>query len=393
MQALLNKPVRSASSLLVTIPTTSIGYRYDVQISPWNEGFSAFRRYENGRLELIEGGVGVGLNFIQDDADKEQWLSTIPDGFLSKTGLLPEHQYQMLWLAANSDKAKDILAVRPLILALICERYPVDNSKALSVAELGQRQILDHLGFASTKAVLRFIDKLDLTYHRTSEIIYVMKMLDARTGYFKRFSHYSKVNFASLSLDHTHPFLTGTHLGRAIGQISYTTRLKITLCIEDTLRLGQALGVQAPMENIVNLTDYQSLVELHDEWVRRRNDMRIESTKPTDADIPYTKHLHETASISQIVDYQELCKEGKDMLHCIAVYHNRIAQGRYAAFKLTHPERMTVGVTINDNNKFPYTIEQIYGLRNKVPSHETRTKVYEWLEQARNNKKLSRKIS
>ena len=217
---------------LVTIPITVLGYNYDIQISHWNDGLTAYQRYANGTLVPLEGGIGIGLNFIEDCIEKEQWLSSIPKPLLTNSSLFPDHQFQMLWLVSNSTNAKDILAIRPVILAMICERYPIDNDKALRLVELGQRQIMVHLGFASTKSALKFIDKLDLTYERTSEIFHVMKLLDVRTSHFKRFSHYSRVNFPCLSLDNTHPFLTGTHLGRSVAETRNTTRLKATLAFK-----------------------------------------------------------------------------------------------------------------------------------------------------------------
>ncbi|MDR9827697.1 hypothetical protein RCJ22_19025 [Vibrio sp. FNV 38] len=150
----------------VTIPTRSIGYSFDILINHWHERLTAYRCYKNGQRDEIEGGIGVGLNFVEEGPHKEAWLSNIPGHLLSNTERFPEHQYQMLWLAANSANAEQILQVRPLILAMICEHYPVDNQQALTVVELGQREILKHLGFAGTKAALKFIDKLELTYER-----------------------------------------------------------------------------------------------------------------------------------------------------------------------------------------------------------------------------------
>lgn len=373
----------------VIIPTRLLGYDYDIQISCWDEGLTAYRFKSDRMQDRIEGGIGIGLDFIDANENKANWLSSIPDGLLERTTLFPEHQYQMLWLAANSKNAQEVLVSRPLILALVCERYPVDNNQALSIVNLGQRQIMAHLGLASTKSALRFIDKLDLTYERASEIFHVMKMLDAKTCYFKRFSHYENVNFPSLSLDNTHPFLTGTHLGSTIANMSNTTRLKLTLTIEDTLLLGQAIGVQEPMGVIVNLKTYQALVDLHDAWVRRRNAIRIKEMKPMDADVPYPVHFCGNESIGPISDYYDLCKEGDEMNHCIAVYHNRIAQGRYVALRLTQPERMTIGIRVDTKKRFPYEIDQIAGVRNKLPSEETRERVFKWLLNEQNKYQLN----
>lgn len=373
------------ASPMVTIPTTSLGYSFDITIGAWSEGLTAYRRHSNGTMERIEGGIGIGLDFVLDESFKNTWLSSIPNRLMQNTSLFPEHQYQMLWLAANSKNAREILEVRPLILAIICERFHVDNVQALKLAELGQRQILEHLGFASTKAALKFIDKLDLTFERTSEIFHVMKMIDVRTCYFKRFSHYTKVNFSSLSLDNTHPFLTGTRLGKSLGELKNTTRLKLTLLIEDTLMLGNALGVHDPIQVIVNLKSYGELADIHDLWVERRNQMRMESMKPKDADVPYVHHFDAYQGIEQISDYYDLCTEGNEMRHCISVYHNRISSGNYVALRMTTPERMTIGLKVARTKQFPYEIDQIAGSRNKLPSEDTRKKVFDWLNCVRSN--------
>ncbi|MDR9827696.1 PcfJ domain-containing protein [Vibrio sp. FNV 38] len=183
--------------------------------------------------------------------------------------------------------------------------------------------------------------------------------------------------------------MTGSRLGKSIAQINKTTRLKLTLYIEDTLRLGQALGVQDPMQNILHISSHEALIELHDEWVRRTNQARMESMKPIDADKPYKLHLDNLDHIQQITDYHDLCKEGNEMHHCISVYHNRISQGRYVVFRVTQPERATVGIRINPKMNFPYEVEQIAGVRNALPSNETREVVHSWLQTMRHTHSIS----
>lgn len=364
----------------VTIPTSELGYGYDILISHWREGLTAYRQYLTGHRERIEGGIGVGLNFIAGDQSIEEWLEDKPGFLLANTAPFPEYQYQMLWLAVNSMNAEQILASRPLLLAMICERFTTDNHQALRLAELGQREILKQLGLASTKAALKFIDKLDLRYERNCELDLVMAMLDAKTCHFQKFRHYPLVNYASLSLDNIHPFLTGTKLGQNLAKASNNAHYRLSRLIEDTMNTGLALGVDAPMQNIVRLESHEALVELHDEWVRRRIAQRIESSKPDDADTPYPLHLLGNDHIEPITDYYELSKEGEEMNHCIGVYHQRIAQGKYAAFRLMSPERMTIGIAINPKKQFPYDIDQISGPRNALPSEEARKQVYAWLD-------------
>ncbi|MGB2079655.1 MAG: PcfJ domain-containing protein, partial [Vibrio sp.] len=108
---------------------------------------------------------------------------------------------------------------------------------------------------------------------------------------------------------------------------------------------------------------------------------RQRRTKPVDVDVPYQIHLVENTQIQQIKNYQELCQEALDMHHCVEIYHNEIASGRYAVFRVLTPERMTVGISIKPKLSFPYQIEQISGVRNARPNEETLTHVHQWLAQ------------
>ncbi|WP_095499747.1 PcfJ domain-containing protein [Paraferrimonas haliotis] len=368
----------------VTIPTTTIGYSYDIRIASWKNGLNAWRVSQGEVYEPLDGGLGVDLSFIGDEKEKARWLSLIPCELLEKTNAFSEYQYQMLWLAANSRNAWDILMQRPLIIALVCMTHSIDNKKALTVANCGQREILKYLGLASSKSALKFIDKLELSYARGSEISHVINMLDAQTNYYKRFSHYRKVNFASLSLDNTHPFLTQTRLGRKLSDDPNVSRSQLTGYIVDTLMLGDMLGFDDPMATIGNLGDLQALKQLHDDWVEQRNQHHDALMKPVDIDKSYPQHLRCPIQMTQIVCYDELCEEGKTMQHCIEIYHNRIVRQKYAAFRFNGAERATVGLKINSRKTFPYEIDQISGVKNKIVTQETRKFVFDWLQSERN---------
>ncbi|WP_372124047.1 PcfJ domain-containing protein [Vibrio pomeroyi] len=84
--------------------------------------------------------------------------------------------------------------------------------------------------------------------------------------------------------------------------------------------------------------------------------------------------------ISQIVNFENLCAEAKEQLHCIVVYHNRIAVVYCTAFRMEFPERMTIGISINSKKAFPYEVQQIVGYKNSIPSEETQRVVHAWFE-------------
>ena len=123
--------------LQLTIQTTNLGFDYDIELHSWHQKLCAYRVFGTKSQELLEGGLGLGLNFITQFESGDEWLAQIPEQYISITDAFPEHQYQLLWLAANSEQAAQLLLMRPLLLVLICEQYPIDNEKALALSHLG----------------------------------------------------------------------------------------------------------------------------------------------------------------------------------------------------------------------------------------------------------------
>ncbi|MCF6453530.1 PcfJ domain-containing protein [Vibrio sp. MMG022] len=364
----------------ITLPTTMLGFNYDIELEHWQKNLHGYRVFSDGKKVLLDGGLGISLNLLFGDNQYETWLDGIPQHYLTASSAFAEYQYQMLWLAANCFEAAQLLEGRPILLALICAKYSVDNDAALELAKQGQREILAQLGLDSSKAVLKFIDKLALDFEYSSELKHVLKQLDANFSRFKVFSHYKAVTYSALLLDHSHPFLTGTNLGRSIAEQRQSVYRNMMAYMSDTLRLGNAIGINDPVRHVERLSSVEDLIELHDAWVARQIDLRFEAMKPERTEVPYPKCLADGYGISQIVDFEDLCAEAKEQLHCIAVYHNRIAAGHYAAFRMEYPERMTIGVSINPKKAYPYEVQQIAGYKNAVPSEETRSVVHEWFD-------------
>ncbi|MEZ9539131.1 PcfJ domain-containing protein [Shewanella sp. 10N.286.51.B8] len=371
----------------ISIPTSAFGFDYDIELHDWHSKLQAYRVFKTKAKELLEGGLGLGFDIIHDEQCLDDWLSNIPTGYLEQTQAFPEHQYQLLWLAANSDVAAQLLITRPLLLVLICEHYTVDNQMALAVSQLGQRQILHCLGYDGAKSVLKFIDKLTLTYERNLELEHVKKQLDKHCRRYRAFNHYPSVNYVALSLDNKYPFLTGTKLGLAIASENQLGRRALRSCLSDTLALGVELGVNDPGKRVSQLSSFAELEHLHQQWINRRNDIRREKLRPVDADKPYSILVPDEANIVAIKNYDELFTEGAEQHHCIAVYHTRIVSGHYCVFTLNQPQRVTIGIKLNKQTGI-IELDQIAGLRNALPTTETRELVYSWFERVKKVLKL-----
>ncbi|GAA0782724.1 MULTISPECIES: PcfJ domain-containing protein [Pseudomonadati] len=369
--------------LKLTIQTTHLGFDYDIELHSWHQKLCAYRVFNNTeRKELLEGGLGLGLNFITQFALGDEWLAQIPEQYISITNAFPEHQYQLLWLAANSEQAAQLLLMRPLLLVLICEQYPIDNEKALALSLLGQRDILRGLGYDNAKAILKFIDKLTLKFDRDIELKFLKKLLDKRMCRYKVFKHHQVINYLTISLDNRYPFLTCTKLGHAIANDKSIKRGPLRACLADTIALGLALGINEPANRIGQLSSFDELERLHQQWIDLRNDIDRLEHRPVDADAPYPQLIASEPNFVAIDNYDALINEGMTQKHCIAVYHNRIVAGHYCAFKMEHPQRVTIGVKVNKRIGM-LELDQIKGIRNAIATNETQELVYAWFERVK----------
>ncbi|MFV0576459.1 MAG: PcfJ domain-containing protein [Vibrio sp.] len=372
-------------SISAVIPTKSFGWDYDVVVHSWNEKLNGYRRFDSGKQEPLEGGLGIDVSHIRRGDGGEMWVKTIPEYLINATENFPEVQYQMLWLAANSQDALDILHSRPIILALLCGHYAVDNEAVLRILAKGQRHCLSAIGLDGSKAALKFIDKLELYYVRDNELDYVREKLRVPRCQFKNFNHYQTIMFTDLLLDHRYPFLTGTRFAQSLASSSWNEYKHASVFIRDTIFLGEWIGDNNVIKRIGRLENLEQLKQLHDQWnaIRREEFENLRKAQRLGKDISYKLHLEERSNILQIKSYHALIKEAEELSHCVEIYHSKIMIDRYVVFKMVEPERVTIGITINHNLNFPYSIDQIMGYKNRLAKKSTLEAVYQWLYECR----------
>ncbi|MEZ8961799.1 PcfJ domain-containing protein [Vibrio cyclitrophicus] len=367
---------------LLTIPTRTLGFDYDIEISDWSQKLAGFHVFEGDRRPL-DGGIGLSLNLVEQFDVDGRWLNSLPVRYREITDDFPEYQYQMLWLAANTYEAGQLLELRPVILALICMKYSVDNQKALALSRLGQKKILEKLGLDSSKATLKFIDKLELHYNMGDELDHIMRILEPLQRRVLKFKHYSKVGYTALRLDQVHPFLTGSRLGIAMvkeGRLNAPSKMAM---FQDAILLGQDLEIGDPLRAITSQNSFAMFEQLHDRWTEQRQLRRLEGNRPMDKDIPYPVPLLGNDNIHPLTDYYDLEREGIEQKHCIGVYHNRIMSDRYVVFRMLKPQRLTIGLRRVPSKAFPFEIDQICGKRNVQPSKSARQVIHDWLEESK----------
>lgn len=367
----------------IVVPTAQLGLGYDLVILYTQGQLKSYRVYDDA-VEAVEGGIGMSLETLSL-YDKEGLVASLPQELVAQSRVGFEYQYQMICLAMQQKEAYDILMSRPILLALICHHYSYDNETALKLCRLGQKQILAELGFESSKSVLKFLSKLDLKDSSTNRFTLICQRITQGDPRYLTFRHYSVITYAALKLDQWFPMLTGSRLGKEISLQPLRAVRDRWPEFFDTVEMGRRLGVHNPLAVMKDLRSLEAIEQLHDRWTGRLNAHYNQTRlRPANADMPYPLQLkglqnkHTNCVIEPILNYDEIVKEGRELAHCIASYHNRALQGRYCVFRMLSPERVTIGVQVRIGQKPKFTIDQIRGYKNSSVSYETRQLVIKW---------------
>jgi len=84
------------------------------------------------------------------------------------------------------------------------------------------------------------------------------------------------------------------------------------------------------------------------------------------------------SQIQAISNYRQLVSEGKEMKHCISTYYSRVMIGHYFAYRMSTPERLTIGIEIEGNT---LRLDQVKAYRNGDASEESWEIVREWMKE------------
>ena len=361
----------------LTIPVTMLGYDFDIIINSWENGFDGYRQYHDNRLEVMEGNLGVNLDLLYTYSQGSEWLAQIPSYYISLSATYGEYQYQILWLVAHSYAAKQLLQQRCLLLALICDHYKTDNEQALKVVNMGQREILSHLGLDNSKAALNFLDKIQFSPNLGQAMYLLRKYLAPEDKHYLRFKHYQCVNDFCVCLDEKISELTGTKLGIALSSEPLKNTWSTISYIRDTIALGHQLAIIGSDRIVSDLNDYDHLVRLHDNWTQQR--IKLQDYRPSNADEGYHVCWADAPELGiyAIKNYDALLEESAQQQHCIVTYHEKIASQHYMAFSMHNHERLTIGINCLPGGK-GMVIDQIRGKKNSTPSEIALQIIQQW---------------
>ncbi|GAA04248.1 PcfJ domain-containing protein [Photobacterium leiognathi] len=357
-------------------------FPFELEFYDWHDNLAMYRSYPDGHREPLEGSCSFYIEHIESLEGGKAWIASIPKGLVKQARGYADLGVYMLKIAAMSEKARELLLQRPTLLYLVCEQYPLDQDEVLALCELGQRKILQHLGLASSRAALRFLDRIDSDFSTRSIVLIIHRLLDPDVMSFQLFRHYKTITNLTLQLYLQWPTLTGTPLGRHLAQTNQRERFQINQILSDVFQLGYRVLDVDSIKRIHAVTSYEELRALHDRWVVAQH--TINFVPDVNSNKPYVIPFPGNNNIVPICDYQELEQEGIEQNHCVSIYHNRIIKGEYLVYKMFMPERVTIGLKrhyfANGRRSEIYTVDQIQARNNRMPSSETLEAVYGWLD-------------
>ena len=380
-----HQPIHISTPLILSFDKTLTFFPFVLEFFDWHDELAMYRAYSDGHRERLEGSCSFYIEHIESLDGGKAWIESIPVGLVNKARAYADLGVYMLKMAAMSNKARHLLSQRPILLYLVCERYPLDHEQVLTLCELGQRKILAHLGLASCRSALHFIDRIHSDFSTRSVVIVIHRLLDPETMMFKLFRHYKAITTLTLQIYLQWPTLTGTKLGFYLEKASLRERLRINQILSDVFRLGYRVLDVDSVRRIHAVTSYNELKQLHDRWVIAQHTIKFVPDPSCDKnyDIPFEGNNN----IVPIRNYQQLEQEGIDQDHYVAIYHNRIIKGEYLVYKMQMPERVTIGLKrhylVNGRASEVYTVDQIQARNNRLPSYETLETVYRWLDSVR----------
>jgi hypothetical protein len=127
-------------------------------------------------------------------------------------------------------------------------------------------------------------------------------------------------------------------------------------------------------------TTINSLNRLHDRLVvelnqrRSRELIRDEYGEPVPLPEP---PLPATENIIPITSQAELIDEGREMHHCIASHLKSVVDGKFAVYRMTAPQRLTIEVLVMGGGQL--VLREVRGKCNRLPSDASNAIIETWL--------------
>ena len=349
----------------------SLGHRCVIKVTPWDQGLGAVAIDENEASGISLQQLGDWL-FRHSDNAIAAWRSTFPDDVERALASLPSHQALAAEIAVKSTASLDLLVSNPLLFWALCDRGDFAKSPITLIektCQQKQRVLCGRLGLAGTKQQIKLLKR--------AKTVGLSK--DELRSYLQLLKHQSVCNYLShsrgelgyeLPLLMKHPWLAGCPARALIPLLSNQEHRVI---FRDTLRMIDDITElqQCTTANALNRLHDRLVVELN-QW-RGRELIRNEYGQPVPLPEP---PLAATDNIIPITSQAELIEEGREMHHCIASHLKSVVDGKFAVYRMTAPERLTIEVLVMSGGQL--VLREVRGKCNHLPSDASNSIIEAW---------------
>ena len=355
--------------------TQSLGHRCMVTVAPWNRGLGGIAIDDDEQTDITLREVGDWVFGLTDPAVL-MWKESFPLEVLSALEAMPSHKARLAEYAAKSRSARDLLVSNPILLWGLCE-YGFLNGISIGEIEeltrLKQRDLCQHLKLEGTRQQVRLLKRMSRVSRTKDELRSYIRLLKYQEVC-NYLSHAKGDLWQDLKLLMKHSWLAGCPARVLIPLLSQQEHWII---FRDILRM---------LDNISALqqcTSINALNRLHDRLVvdlnQRRGRELIRDERGQPKSLP-TPPIPAGENIEPVGSQMDLIQEGKEMHHCIASHLRSVVDGKFAVYRMTGPERLTIEVLVmGDGQCF---LKEVRGKHNKLPSQQSMEIVERWFTNA-----------
>lgn len=269
-----------------------------------------------------------------------------------------------------------------------CQNGMVLASRVHELLGVKRKRLIDLIAGKYIDGVERFISKIDLFVADRDEIE-IIKRFILNENAISVFSEWNRIPVQVLYVIEKHPDFLGARFlldwcEREAIQKSYFLcgfydLVKLT---NDVIRLGEELKLKNSKVLVFECKTIKQLNDLHDKWSYVFNKNGVYHSPDTYFEKPLINNCHDVEWISSA---NSLIDEGIEMMHCVAVYINKVRRHESYMFSVFSPERATLELGFRNGS---YFIKELKGIKNSEVGKETREKIIVWLDRENKGCKL-----
>lgn len=291
-------------------------------------------------------------------------------------------QWPLLTLLAFDLRFLDLATTNP-VLAFAVGDWFTDHPKMLLGKVLGQmkqRELLKLLKLPDSAAMVKLFRKIppeSIDPRLWKALLFALRQPDGATS--KWLAHVPQINLGVIELilnPQTRMALTPTLLEEVASNPKEKYRAGTAALLRDTLAMKSEIEDDRPIPAVASV---HQLKEIHESV--SVDFRKLETLRNSLGPLPRPPMPGIKDCIVPLCVKAELLAEGRIQKNCVASYAERVIAGECYIYRVLHPSRATLSVSLQSDGN--WEIEELKASSNRPVDAATRTFANEWLDQYR----------